>query len=72
MSLLTHFKLDMLQETMTGPGMGPEAEEVEASFGRTVAAFFKFWLFGSGLVTIATAMVRLTCCAQCPCFTPLL
>lgn len=52
---LIGWKLGILQTTLTGE----EGEEYEGgtSFGRIVAAFFKYWLFGGVLVTIATAMV---------------
>jgi hypothetical protein len=57
----------MLQSTLTGgvemPEPAREGEDIvevviESSFGAVVKAFFKFWIFGSILVSIATAMVR--------------
>jgi H+/Cl- antiporter ClcA len=60
------WKLRMLQSTLTGDVHMPEEHEgediveavIESSFGAVVKAFFKFWIFGSILVSIATAMVR--------------
>ncbi len=56
---MTDYKLNMLQETMTGALADWSMEmEVDPTFGKTVLSFFKFWLFGSVLVAFATAMAR--------------
>jgi chloride channel 7 len=59
--LLAGWKLNFIQATLTGSHAVPpeeESETVEASLGAIIAAFFKFWIFGSVLVSFATAMVQ--------------
>ncbi|GFH09782.1 uncharacterized protein HaLaN_04991 [Haematococcus lacustris] len=61
-NMLTELKLEMIQTTLTGEEGGHPEEATDevttASFKAVVFAFLKFWVFGSGLVTIATAMVQ--------------
>eukprot|EP00197_Chlamydomonas_leiostraca_P009699 CAMPEP_0202866324 /NCGR_PEP_ID=MMETSP1391-20130828/7318_1 /ASSEMBLY_ACC=CAM_ASM_000867 /TAXON_ID=1034604 /ORGANISM="Chlamydomonas leiostraca, Strain SAG 11-49" /LENGTH=886 /DNA_ID=CAMNT_0049546257 /DNA_START=42 /DNA_END=2702 /DNA_ORIENTATION=+ len=57
-AVLMEWKLDFIQNTLVAEH-GNFGERFEGNtFGRICVAFLKFWLFGSVLVSIATAMVQ--------------